>query len=128
MSDTTAAAIAEAPVDAIEHEAIPHDNRRRHVRHPANWPATCCIEGGTPLPVTVVDVSEGGFGFDRDLPWPMDQILTLSMPDIGVFSCRLAWKSRSRSGVELLWDDQPRDAAEPAGEHLSGLANVLRST
>ena len=79
--------------------------RRREDRQPCNWPAHCHAVGAGDWQVTIVDASQGGFGLSCDLPLERGTRLDISVQDVGVFPCRIAWKNGDRCGLELLRED-----------------------
>ena len=95
-------------------------NQRRHLRHPVNWPASVHKDNKFVCETTVIDVSYAGLGLACQLPGSIDGIFTITLPNIDTFSCRLAWKSNDRCGVELL----PMDGAI-SNDQLGELARLL---
>ncbi|MGH1417576.1 MAG: PilZ domain-containing protein [Hyphomicrobiaceae bacterium] len=79
--------------------------RRRYHRSPANWPAHCFVEGVLDCSTVIVDASEGGFGLSTSLAVPVGTTIIISIAQVGVFPCRLAWKNDKRCGVEMLRED-----------------------
>lgn len=96
--------------------------RREHERHAANWPARCYHDQGA-WKATVIDVSEGGVGLDRDLPVAKDEIITLELPDVGSYTCRVAWKRDGRCGLQFLRrpDELSADAIDSLADTLTGM-------
>ncbi|MFT5507720.1 MAG: hypothetical protein ACI89J_000788 [Hyphomicrobiaceae bacterium] len=92
-------------------------SRRRHKRHPVNWPARCLIDGQSELAVTILDASKGGFGISRDLPVLQGSRLQIDIDQVGLFLCRIAWKDTDRCGLELL--DDSEDLSPSDVEQLS---------
>ena len=86
-------------------DSFAESERRREDRQPCNWPAHCYAEGTGDWQVTIVDASHGGFGLSRDLPLDQGARLEISVEQIGVFPCRIAWKNGDRCGLELLRED-----------------------
>lgn len=95
-------------------------DQRRQWRIPVRWSACCTFPDGTSEDVIIIDVTLGGFGLDRDIPAATEQSLTIALNEIGIFACRVAWKSGTRCGLELL-------ASEPSvtGDGMRELTAVL---
>lgn len=106
---------------SLRRQTVPHPaSRRKYQRYPANWPARCMINGQPDLDLIIDDASEGGFGLHCTLPIEVGDLLVLSVAQIGVFPCRLAWKSEDRCGVQFL-----REEGHLSEDQISGLSDVL---
>ncbi len=89
----------------VDQNATSLGNRRKYHRYPANWPARCVVDGVLDCDTTIVDASEGGFGLSISLPVPVGTTIVVSISQVGVFPCRLAWKNDKRCGVQMLRED-----------------------
>ncbi len=79
--------------------------RRRQPRRLVNWAACCRGPDGTTWNVTVVDVSEGGFGLSQALPLPVNSRIVVDFGEAGEFPCRIAWSAGGRCGLRLLEEE-----------------------
>ena len=77
-------------------------DRRRKERHPVNWPARCFTSDDRSWDIAITDLSESGFGLSQNIPLDVDERFSIQVFNVGVFPCRMAWKSEHRCGVELL--------------------------
>ena len=75
---------------------------RRQTRYSTEWSARCVGLDGKYWDVTVVDVSEDGFGLSMDLPVPVDTHVDVALADVGVFPGRVVWKGGGRCGLQLM--------------------------
>ncbi len=100
--------------------ALEPASRRKYQRYPANWPARCMIDGQPDRDLIIENASEGGFGLHCTLPVEIGDQLVLSVAQIGVFPCRLAWKSEDRCGVQFL-----REEGHLSAGQISGLSDAL---
>lgn len=89
--------------------------RRQHERNKAGWLATCLTTNGFSWDCWVVDHSNGGLGLDHCPVLNIDEIIEVSLNDIGKFQCRVAWSDQRRCGVEIL----------PHASHASTEATAL---
>ena len=97
-----------------------HVTRRKHQRYPANWPARCVAESQLDCDVIIENASEGGFGLSCSLPLEVNARIVLTIDQIGVFPCRLAWKSDDKCGVQLLTEE-----GHLTMDQIAGLSGVL---
>lgn len=89
------------------------DQRRRHERRRADWPAACSDASGATWDARVVDTSNGGLGLENCPPLAVDQTIVVALENVGTFACRVAWSNGSRCGIEFLPDNrQIKEAAE----------------
>lgn len=86
--------------------------RRKYERHRAGWPAMCSDIRGFTWESWVLDHSIGGLGLENCPPLEVDQRIEISLLDIGVFICRIAWCTNGRFGVEFLPSESQLNADE----------------
>ena len=100
-----------APSKFAADTKLPGHEQREHDRYRVNWPASCTMNADQYWHATIVDASRGGLGLDRDLPVETGQILTIALPQIGTYSCQIAWKGKGRCGVKFLDEDSLADVS-----------------
>ncbi len=79
--------------------------RRRHQRHACDWPARYSVDAKHYQDIRVINVSISGLGLSSTLPGEVGDTIFLSLKDIGEFRSRIAWKSPSAAGVEIIDSD-----------------------